>query len=74
MNVLNTGLNRNYPNLAKWVTEDSFEIAYEYNKGIVARAFDEEGIVWEGQNYRTLEEAMHALEKGIKTWIEKNFK
>lgn len=73
MNLSNNGLNRIYPNLAKWVREDAIEIAYEYKRGIVARAFDEGGVVWEGQNYRTLDEAMDALEKGIRAWIEQNF-
>lgn len=73
MNLSNNGLTRIYPNLAKWVKEDAFEIAYEYNRGIVARAFDDGGTIWEGQNFRSLDEAMGALERGIKTWVEKNF-
>jgi len=41
----------------------------EYNGGLFARALDEGGMVWEGTDYDTLDEAMQALDAGIAEWI-----
>ena len=62
-----------YPNIANWVKEGSVEIATEFGKEIVARAADEGGVIWEGTHFRSLDEALEALDRGIKAWIQENF-
>jgi hypothetical protein len=68
----------NYPNIAQWVQSGTVEIgrdAWGYGNGkrIVARAIDEGGVVWEGDNFKNLEDALAVLEKGIKKWCEENY-
>lgn len=60
-----------YPNIAEWVQGNTIEIGVEYyKKGIVARALDEDGVVWEGEGFKDFESALGALDKGIKAWRE----
>lgn len=60
-----------YPNLAEWVQGNTIEIGVEYHeKGIVARALDEGGVVWEGEGFKDFESALKALDKGIHVWCE----
>lgn len=68
-----SNLAQQYPTVASWIKEDSIEITHEFRRDIVARASDEEGVIWEGDGFRTLDEAMQALETGIKKWIKDNF-
>ena len=60
-----------YPNIAQWVQDNTIEVGVEYyKKGIVARALDEGGVVWEGEGFRDFESVMKALDKGIEAWCE----
>ena len=48
------------------------EIGFEWEgKGVIARALDEGGVVWEGK-CTTLEKALESLDKGIAEWCEEN--
>ena len=64
-----------YPNIASWVESQGWiEIGYQndYNDSFI-RALDEGGMVWEGKKrYKTLDEAMQDLEKGLAKWVEEN--
>lgn len=68
-----SNLSQQYPTVASWIKEDSIEIAHEFRRNIVARALDAEGVIWEGDGFGSLDEAMQALETGIKKWIKDNF-
>lgn len=65
----------NYPNIAQWIQDGTIEIGVDYGhgQGIVARAIDEGGVVWEKKNLKNLEEAMESLDKGIKKWCDENY-
>jgi hypothetical protein len=69
----NSTLAQKYPTVASWIKEDTIEITHEFRRDIVARASDEEGVIWEGDGFGTLDEAMQALEAGIQKWIKDNF-
>ena len=63
-----------YPNIANWVLGGGWvEIGQaEWTRSFI-RALDEGGMVFEGESkYRTLEEALQALDKGIAQWVEQN--
>ncbi|OGS18190.1 MAG: hypothetical protein A3J83_04165 [Elusimicrobia bacterium RIFOXYA2_FULL_40_6] len=62
-----------YPNIDRWIQDGTIEIGFEYGRGIVARAIDEGGTTWEGDNLKNFETAMKALEKGIKKWCDENY-
>ena len=55
-----------FPTIAKWVRRGGWiEIGDQVGYGFVVRALDEGGLVFEGAEARTLDEAMTALERGI---------
>ncbi len=62
-----------YPNLAAWVFGGGWvEIGRDYGDSM-ARALDEGGQIWEGKRtYRSLEEILKALDKGIADWLKEN--
>ncbi len=63
-----------FSNIDQWIYDGTIEIGLEYGrKNITARAIDEGGVVWEGDNLKSLEEALIALEKGIKDWCDENY-
>lgn len=72
MTQITKSISEQYLNIAWWVENDTIEIMAEYGKGIVARAIDAGGVVWEGEKFTDLEQAMNALEEGIKKWDEEN--
>lgn len=71
--INNSTLAQKYPTVASWIEEDTIEITHEFRRGIVARASDEEDVIWEGDGFGTLDEAMQALEAGIQKWLKDNF-
>jgi len=62
-----------YPNLNEWVFAGGWvEIGHNYGDAM-ARALDEGGQIWEGKRkYRSLEEVLKALDKGIADWLKEN--
>ena len=66
----------NLPSLKEGRTErgrkPNIEITTKYNRGIVAYANDEGGIIWEGEGFKDLDKAIEALEKGIGSWYDKH--
>lgn len=61
-----------YPNITDWVNGGGWiEIGeVEYSSSFI-RAFDEGGMVWEGEeSYATFDQALQALEAGLKEWME----
>jgi len=58
-----------YPNIAFWVKGGWIEIGQnDYSQSFV-RAFDEGGLVWEGEEeYPRFHEALEALDAGIAAW------
>ncbi len=62
-----------YPNIAQWIQDGTIEVGFEYGRGVVARAIDEGGVTWEGKKFKNLEDALEALEKGIKKWCDENY-
>ena len=65
-------LEETYPNIARWVEAYGWvEIGQDDSSDSFLRALDEGGMVWEGEgDYKTLDEAMQALEAGLAEWIE----
>jgi hypothetical protein len=55
----------------RWVFGGGWiEIGQDRRDGAFARALDEGGQVWEGKRrYRTLEEVLTALDRGIADWL-----
>ena len=62
-----------FPNIATWVEEGTIEIGSGYRDGIVVRAIDEGGVVFEAKRLKNFEHAINTLEKGIKSWCKENF-
>ncbi len=65
-------LSDKYPNIAWMIETGTIEITTESKRGIVAYAIDEGGIIWEGEGFKDLDEAIEALEKGIEEWYDKH--
>ena len=65
-------LEETYPNIARWVEAYGWvEIGQDDCSDSFVKALDEGGMVWEGSgDYKTLDEAMQALEAGLAEWIE----
>jgi hypothetical protein len=63
-----------YPNVARWVLGDGWiEIGQTEGSHSFVRALDLGGMVWEGKtSYKTLDEALRALDTGIQTWLQEN--
>lgn len=61
-----------YPYVAEWIEENGIEISYQFNRGIIASAYDEGGTIWEGDKYQDFDAALEALNQGIAEWIEEN--
>ncbi|MFH1546752.1 MAG: hypothetical protein ABIE14_05240 [Patescibacteria group bacterium] len=61
-----------YPNIVWMIETGTIEITNEYKRGIVARAYDEGGVIWEEEKFKTFDDAINALEEGIKKWYDKN--
>lgn len=62
-----------YPNITNFVGDGTIEIGYDYNTETFIRALNEGGEVWEGKSkYKTLDEALQDLEKGLADWFEEN--
>ena len=63
-----------YPNVADWVLGGGWiEVGQTEQMHSFVRALDEGGMVFEGKSkYRTLDEALQALDKGIAQWTEQN--
>ncbi len=61
-----------YPNVNVWVLGGGWvEIGQNHRNGPFARAMDEGGQIWEGKRkYRSLEEVLKALDRGIADWLE----
>ena len=64
-----------YPKIAAWVSNGGWvEIGYETYTDSFVRAVDEGGMIWEGaKKYKTVDEALQALEVGIGTWRGENY-
>src|SRR3954447_10654394 len=57
---------RTYPTLAHWVqAHGRVEIGAQEGSGVLVRAFDEDGVVFESAEPETLGEALVTLERGI---------
>jgi len=57
---------RTYPTLAHWIqAHGRFEIGAQKGSGVMVRAFDENGVVFESAEPEGLGEALVALERGI---------
>ncbi|MGZ8212875.1 MAG: hypothetical protein ACXWTP_00035 [Methylosarcina sp.] len=64
-----------YPNITDLVNAGGgLDIQYTWEMGVVAVAFDEGGMVWEGKsNYASIEALLEDAEQGIGKWIEENW-
>jgi len=63
-----------YPAIAEWVDGRGWiEIGWTENTPSFIRALDEGGLVWEGKpKYKSLDDALRALENSLKKWTEEN--
>lgn len=59
-----------FPAIAQWVQDGHIEIGDQEGFGLIARAIDYGGQVFEDDKPATLAEAMAALEKGLRKWFE----
>ena len=64
-----------YPNISAWVSGGGWiEIGDEVQTGSFVRALDEGGMIWEGaKKYKSVDEALQALERGIGKWTDENY-
>ncbi len=65
---------KSYPNIACWVRFHGWiELGRDDYRPSSVRALDEGGMVWEGSaHYRTLDEALRALEDALAEWMKQN--
>lgn len=63
-----------YPAIARWLTEDGLlEIGTNQYTSSLARAFDEDGIVWESRlEHKTVDEALAAMDKALQTLFDES--
>jgi hypothetical protein len=63
-----------YPVIARWIAEDGLvEIGTNQYTSSMARAFDNDGIVWESRlEHKTVDEALAAMEKALQALFEEN--
>lgn len=63
-----------YPYLASWVQNGGYvEIGHDGFSQSFVRALDPGGMIWEGKaEYRSLDEALQALDDGIGAWLREN--
>ena len=61
---------RSYPYITRWVrTHGWIEIGEDdYSRSLV-RALDIGGLIWEGQEYATMDDMLHALERALAEWL-----
>jgi hypothetical protein len=60
-----------YPAVARWVRgHGRIEVGHHEGVGLVVRALDSGGLVFEDNQAGTLTEALAALEKGLARWFE----
>ncbi len=63
-----------YPHISEWVLGGGWvELGRTDSTNTFARALDEGGMIWEGEaSYQTMDEALQALDDGIKEWLDEN--
>lgn len=63
-----------YPSLTTFLDNNGkLEIGYSYELEVSVIAFDEGGVVWEGEkHYESLEVLLDEAEQAIETWVSKN--
>lgn len=63
-----------FPAISEWVDGRGWiEIGQTEESRSFVRALDESGLVWEGKpKYKSLDDALRALENGLKKWTEEN--
>lgn len=62
-----------YPNVAAWAQDGWIELGRDDFSRSFVRALDIGGLIWEGKaRYRSVHEAMLALDAGIAEWLEEN--
>jgi hypothetical protein len=72
---LPTPFEASYPNITAWVSNGGWiEIGDEIQTGSFIRALDDGGMIWEGaKRYKSVDEALQALERGIAKWTDENY-
>lgn len=68
--AMKKNVEKEYPNISQWIHDGTIEIGFEYRNGIVARAIDEGGVVWEKEHCKSFDVALTELEKGIGKWCK----
>lgn len=68
------GPTERFPNVAIWcIRHGRIEVGYEWQDRLLARALHEGGLAWGGEGpYATIDDALRALEGGIKAFMEEN--
>jgi hypothetical protein len=62
-----------YPNVAEWVRGCGWiEVGDQDWQGLVVRALNGGGMIYEKEGCRTLAEAMAALDSGLGKWFKEN--
>jgi hypothetical protein len=61
-----------YPAISEWVISHGWiELGQNEDSPSLVRALDEGGLIWESQRaYRTLDEALNALERALRKWMK----
>ncbi len=64
-----------FPTVARWVSQEEgwVELGADHHSRSLVRALYGGGMVWEGaDDYKSLDEALRAMEKGIAAWLDEN--
>lgn len=60
-----------HPYINAWIKDGSIELGNDGYSQMTVRAMDSGGVVWESEeDFKTLEDALGALERGIRGWCE----
>lgn len=70
---MNNSFEQSYPYVTRWIKKYGWiELGQDEYSASLVRVLDGGGLIWEGQEgYSSLDEALQALEAGLKHWMEK---
>src|SRR5262249_40740773 len=61
-----------YPNIARWVQDGWIELGRDDMRRSFIRVLDIGGLIWDGDDFPTVDAALQAADKAVGTWFAEN--